>query len=127
MQTFPEERPQARPETRPEVRGLDLDPQTRCRHYHGALDIIAIKMNCCGVYYACKDCHIELAGHEISVWPRAQWNIKAVLCGACGAELTINDYLQSESHCPVCNAGFNPGCRNHHLFYFEKFAQVSKT
>ena len=119
MRTFPEERPQARPEARPEVRGLDLDPQTRCRHYHGALDIIAIKMNCCGVYYACKDCHVELADHEISVWPRAQWNSKALLCGACGNELTINEYLQSESRCPACSAGFNPGCRNHYHLYFE--------
>ena len=25
------------------VLGLDLDPKTRCIHYHGPLDIIAIK------------------------------------------------------------------------------------
>ena len=49
----------------PQVRGVELDAQTRCGHYHGSTDIIAIKMKCCGEYYACKDCHIELAGHSI--------------------------------------------------------------
>jgi uncharacterized CHY-type Zn-finger protein len=32
--------------TLPEVRGINLDPQTRCEHYHGPTDIIAIKMKC---------------------------------------------------------------------------------
>jgi uncharacterized CHY-type Zn-finger protein len=40
---------------RPEVHGIDLDAQTRCIHYRKQSDIIAIKMKCCGVYYACKD------------------------------------------------------------------------
>jgi uncharacterized CHY-type Zn-finger protein len=114
MRTIPD------PDLPSEVRGVDLDPQTRCRHYQGALDIIAIKTKCCGVYYACKDCHIELADHALFVWPRAQWDSKAVLCGACGAKLTINEYLHSGSRCPACGAGFNPDCRNHHHFYFEQ-------
>lgn len=102
-----------------EVRGVDLDPQTRCRHYHGKLDVVAIKMKCCGVYYACKDCHAALANHNIEVWPRPQWEEKAILCGVCGTELTIHEYLESGDHCPACHADFNPGCRNHHHFYFE--------
>jgi len=57
----------------PEVRGVVMDAETRCIHYHSALDIIAIKMACCGVYYACKDCHEVLAGHAIEVWPHSQW------------------------------------------------------
>ena len=44
---------------RPEVLGVNLDPQTRCEHYHGPTDIIAIKMKCCGRYYACKECHVS--------------------------------------------------------------------
>ena len=103
----------------PTVRGLELDAQTRCVHYRSALDIVAIKMRCCGTYYACKDCHDALSGHAIAVWPRAEWNSRAVLCGACGVEMTIRAYLKSESQCPRCGAGFNPGCRNHHHFYFE--------
>jgi len=101
------------------VRGLHLDPQTRCAHYHSSLDIIAIKMKCCGVYYACKDCHIELADHPISVWPRAEFHQRAVLCGTCGRELTIHQYLQCDSRCPHCHAAFNPLCAHHHHSYFE--------
>jgi|SRR6266851_5407230 len=102
-----------------EVRGIDLDPQTRCAHYRSSLDIVAIKMKCCGVYYACKDCHIALAGHPIVVWPRAEWQQRAVLCGACKRELAVREYLHSESRCPGCGAAFNPACANHHHFYFE--------
>ena len=103
----------------PDVRGIDLDAETRCAHYHTALDIVAIKMRCCGVYYACKDCHVALAGHPIAVWPRGEWEARAVLCGACRVEMTIREYLESEVRCPACGAGFNPGCCKHHHFYFE--------
>lgn len=102
-----------------QVRGVNLDPQTRCEHYRGPLDIIAIKMKCCEIYYACKDCHAALADHDIAVWPESEWNQEAILCGACGAVLTIREYMQSDSHCPACKAGFNPGCRNHYHHYFE--------
>jgi len=105
--------------TLPEVRGVNLDPQTRCEHYHGPTDIIAIKMKCCGVYYACKDCHEALAGHRIEVWPEREWGQHVVLCGACGVELTIRQYMKSDSRCPDCRAPFNPGCRNHYHIYFE--------
>jgi uncharacterized CHY-type Zn-finger protein len=104
---------------RSDVRGINLDPQTRCEHYHGSTDIVAIKMKCCGTYYACKDCHAALADHEIEVWPAIEWNQQAILCGACGAELSIRQYMQSKSSCPVCRERFNPGCRNHHHFYFQ--------
>jgi uncharacterized CHY-type Zn-finger protein len=104
------------------VLGLDLDPSTRCKHWHGPTDIIAIKMKCCGDYYACKDCHEALAGHALAVWPEHEWNQKAILCGACGVELSIRAYMQSGSRCPSCDAGFNPGCRNHYHFYFERSA-----
>lgn len=101
------------------VRGVDLDAATRCKHWHGPTDIIAIKMKCCGEYYACKECHDELAAHASEVWPETEWNEKAILCGACGEELSIHAYMQSEFHCPTCREPFNPGCRNHYHFYFE--------
>jgi uncharacterized CHY-type Zn-finger protein len=110
----------------PRVIGIDLDPQTRCAHYHSTLDIIAIKMKCCGIYYACKECHDALADHVIEVWPRSDWDQAAVLCGACGVELTIYQYLGCSSKCPACSSPFNPGCRNHHHFYFEKDGTLSK-
>jgi uncharacterized CHY-type Zn-finger protein len=101
------------------VRGLDLDPQTRCAHWRSPLDVIAIRMRCCGVHYACKDCHDALADHPAQVWPRAEWDEQAVLCGVCGTELTVRQYLDSGNRCPACGAGFNPGCRLHYRFYFE--------
>jgi len=106
------------PSTRPTVYGIGLDQQTRCDHYRSAIDIIAIRMKCCGKYYACKDCHEALAGHPIEVWPRDEWDQLAILCGACGYELSIAEYMASGYQCPRCNAAFNPGCRNHYHFYF---------
>jgi uncharacterized CHY-type Zn-finger protein len=104
---------------RPEVMGIDVDGETRCAHWRSTLDIVAIRMRCCGEYYACKDCHEALADHPIEVWPRAEWSERAILCGACGAELSIGVYLSGDNRCPACGAGFNPGCRRHHHFYFE--------
>ena len=102
------------------VHGLNLDPESRCLHYHGPTDIIAIRMRCCGFYYACKDCHLALADHPIEVWPRSHWDAAAILCGACRHELSIRDYLSSGHQCPACNAAFNPACRNHYRLYFEQ-------
>jgi uncharacterized CHY-type Zn-finger protein len=101
------------------VLGLDLDPQTRCVHWHSPRDIVAIKMHCCGEYYACKDCHDALAGHALVPWPRASWDENAVLCGACGHEMSVLAYLACDNRCPACAASFNPGCREHYRFYFE--------
>ena len=103
---------------RPLVHGLELDPETRCRHWRSERDIVAIRMKCCGLYYACKDCHEALAGHPIETWPELEWGTKAVLCGACGSEMRIRDYLEGNDACPYCGAQFNPGCRHHRHFYF---------
>jgi uncharacterized CHY-type Zn-finger protein len=103
----------------PEVRGIKLDPQTRCEHYHGSTDVIAIKMKCCGIYYACKDCHIALADHAIEVWQQNEWDQAVILCGACGTELSVQKYMQSGYTCPACSAPFNPKCKNHYHFYFQ--------
>lgn len=101
-----------------DVRGVDLDPQTRCRHWHSPLDIVAIRMRCCGVYYACVDCHAAIADHPVAVWPVAERDQPAIRCGNCAAELSIAAYLASGDRCPVCAAGFNPGCRTHDHHYF---------
>jgi uncharacterized CHY-type Zn-finger protein len=104
---------------RPEVRGLGLDAETRCAHWRSPLDVIAIKMRCCGVYYACKDCHDALADHPVQVWARGEWDEEAVLCGVCGMALTVRQYLDCGDVCPSCGAAFNPGCRLHYHLYFE--------
>jgi uncharacterized CHY-type Zn-finger protein len=104
--------------TIPKVTGVNLDSQTRCQHYQGPGDIVAIKMKCCGLYFACKDCHVALADHPIAVWPENEWQQKAILCGVCSSEFTIQQYMTSKSHCPACGAQFNPRCQNHYRFYF---------
>jgi uncharacterized CHY-type Zn-finger protein len=106
-------------EPRHKVSGVGLDLQSRCVHYNKPTDVIAIKMKCCGTYYACKDCHDALVHHAIELWPRNEWDLPAVLCGACGIEMTIRQYLNCSNRCPGCEAQFNPGCRNHYHFYFE--------
>jgi uncharacterized CHY-type Zn-finger protein len=104
---------------RPAVHGVDVDPASRCAHYRSPRDIVAIRMKCCNSYYACKDCHDALGGHPLERWPHAEWDEPAVLCGACGTELTVREYLANTEACPSCNAAFNPGCRAHHHLYFE--------
>ena len=101
------------------VRGIDLDAATRCVHYHSAVDIVAIKTMCCGVYHACSACHAALAGHAIVRWPRDRWDVAAIRCGNCAGELTIAGYMACGDRCPACAAPFNPRCRDHYDHYFE--------
>ena len=108
------------PSPRPAVRGLDLDPATRCVHYRTEVDIVAIRMACCDEYFACKECHEALAGHDLLPWPPNSGKVAAVLCGACSAELTIQEYLTCDDACTRCGAAFNSRCRLHHHFYFAQ-------
>lgn len=101
------------------VRGIELDARTRCAHYRSELDIIAVKFNCCLKYYSCFHCHELTAGHPVRIWPQTEFDEKAVLCGACGAELTIREYLNCQAVCPACRARFNPRCELHYHLYFE--------
>ncbi|MDQ2891284.1 MAG: CHY zinc finger protein [Gemmatimonadota bacterium] len=105
-------------EKSPRVHGLAVDAATRCAHYHGELDILAIRVSCCGEFYACKDCHDAIAGHQLKPWPREAFETSAILCGACGSKLSITAYLECGNDCPECGAGFNPRCMLHHHFYF---------
>ncbi len=104
------------------VRGVELDQRTGCAHYRGELDIVAVKFSCCGVYYACFYCHAQEAGHPARIWPRAEFDEKAVLCGACGSELSVFQYLTCGAVCPQCAAQFNPRCNLHYHLYFETAA-----
>ncbi|MGN8026832.1 CHY zinc finger protein [Microbacterium sp. 22242] len=106
---------------RPAVRGRVVDEQTRCVHYRTELDIVAIRFACCGEYYPCHLCHEETAGHAAQRWPGDARATKAVLCGACGAELSIAEYVATTS-CPCCSAAFNPGCALHEHLYFAPAA-----
>ncbi|MBJ39965.1 MAG: hypothetical protein CMD83_16130 [Gammaproteobacteria bacterium] len=102
------------------VHGRAVDPETRCAHWHSPLDIIAIRFACCERWYPCNDCHAELADHPPRVWPHTAFDERAVLCGACGHQLTVNEYLGCDSTCTRCGASFNPGCALHYHLYFAR-------
>jgi uncharacterized CHY-type Zn-finger protein len=102
-----------------EVHGVGVDPETRCAHWHSPLDIIAIRFKCCSRWYPCFECHQETAAHEATVWPASEFGEPAILCGACGQQLSVHEYLACESRCPGCGNGFNPGCKKHLHLYFE--------
>lgn len=97
-----------------------IDKETRCTHYQQSNDRIAIKFYCCQEYFPCYQCHDEYGCGKKSVWPRKLFDEKAILCGRCRTELTINDYLASGYACPSCDAPFNAGCAFHYHLYFEK-------
>jgi uncharacterized CHY-type Zn-finger protein len=101
------------------VTGVSMDGETRCAHYHEKRDIIAIKFKCCRTWFPCHQCHAELAGHASNVWPKEEFDTPAILCGGCGGQLTIREYLESNSACPRCRRRFNPGCASHHHLYFQ--------
>jgi uncharacterized CHY-type Zn-finger protein len=101
------------------VFGAVVDAETRCAHYHSELDIIAIKFKCCDQWFPCYECHAESAGHAPSVWAKNEFDTAAILCGGCGAQLTVREYLDCESTCPRCRRRFNPGCARHYYLYFE--------
>ena len=100
------------------VYGSTVDDQTRCIHYSGPTDVIAIRFHCCDRYYPCHLCHEESAGHPATQWPFEERDVHAVLCGVCGGELTIAAYLKVFG-CPDCGSPFNPGCALHKHLYFE--------
>ena len=99
------------------VYGLPVDAQTRCAHYSGATDVIAIRFPCCDRYYPCHECHEAVADHSPERWPAEARDEHAILCGVCASTLTIRDYLVTDD-CPRCGTAFNPGCRLHHPLYF---------
>ena len=99
------------------VHGLPIDAETRCAHWHGAADVVAIRFRCCDRFYPCHECHLAVADHPAEVWEADRRDEHALLCGVCGTTLTIERYLDVDA-CPDCHAPFNPGCRLHRHLYF---------
>jgi len=101
------------------VRGVAVDGETRCRHWHDEADVVALRFCCCDTYYPCAACHGETTAHDTDRLPRHRFGEPAVLCGVCRNTLSVETYLGSGDNCPACEAPFNPGCRNHHHLYFD--------
>jgi len=100
------------------IYGHIVDNQTRCKHYYSEEDIVAIKFKCCNKYYPCYKCHEECENHDISVWNKEEFDELAIVCGICGTNHTINQYLNT-NNCISCRSIFNEGCKNHYHFYFK--------
>lgn len=101
------------------VYGVGVDGATRCAHYRGPTDVVALRFKCCGRWHPCRQCHDEAADHAAVVWPLAERGARAVLCGVCGHRPTIAEYLAGGARCGACGAAFNPRCEGHHHLYFE--------
>ena len=101
------------------LRGVRVDPETRCAHWDHPVDVVALRFGCCETYYPCDGCHDAATDHEAVPWPRERFDEPAVLCGACRTTLTAREYLNSDDACPACGTAFNPGCRKHRDRYFE--------
>ncbi|WP_022835246.1 CHY zinc finger protein [Salisaeta longa] len=108
------------------VHGVAVDAETRCAHYHAAVDRIAIRFPCCGRFYPCLACHAACADHAAERWPADARDTPAVLCGACGTVLTIAAYLHTNHRCPHCHAAFNPGCAAHYDRYFAPLPNADR-
>jgi uncharacterized CHY-type Zn-finger protein len=102
------------------IYGLQIHASTRCLHYHRDLDIIAIKFKCCQHYYACYLCHLALSDHPVERWQPQDLHKKLILCGFCGIEFTLEQYLTSQHQCSNCQSHFNPRCKLHWNLYFEE-------
>ncbi|WP_232725448.1 CHY zinc finger protein [Bacillus sp. FJAT-44742] len=101
------------------VTGTGIDHETRCSHYCSEIDIIALKCFKCLRYFSCFLCHHEHEDHQFKRWPKAKFDHQSVMCGACGREMSTNEYLESGSRCPSCYSAFNPGCKRHAHLYFH--------
>lgn len=100
------------------VGGARIDAACRCVHYGSELDVVAIRLACCDVYFPCFRCHDEAMGHTRLRWIPADADERAILCGVCRARLTIRTY-RAVTACPECSHAFNPGCRLHEALYFD--------
>ena len=78
-----------------------------------------------GIYISLLSAQCE--DHAAEVWPQDRFEEDgAVLCGACGEDMTVKAYSACEDRCPSCGASFNPGCRLHKDLYFASESAGNK-
>lgn len=105
------------------VRGFPIDNETRCIHWKGPNDIIALKFKCCPtVFFPCYTCHNVATTHKIEKFDlNIDYNVKCILCGHCKSQLTFKQYttFQNDLQCPMCKHKFNQSCKLHYNLYFN--------
>src|SRR5260370_38542384 len=100
------------------VHGVSVNQQTQCAHYHSERDVVAVQFKCCDTFYACIDCHNELAGHTPLVWGKDARKTPAVLCGKCQNTMSISADLDCRGFSPLRGTAFNPGGSRHGAPHF---------
>ncbi|KAL6940858.1 hypothetical protein ACO0QE_004776 [Hanseniaspora vineae] len=114
------------------IKGLLVDDESRCEHWHSDLDVVALKFKCCpAVYYCCYSCHLEVNNidpetgsapngqHQIEKFSRSDDTVKLIMCGACKTEMTFTEYTKNMK-CYNCKHDFNPRCKLHYDLYFTQ-------
>lgn len=108
------------------IYGKLVDKETRCVHYHGDKDIIALQCAACLKFYPCYQCHNEEETHLFQPWLKTQFDQQAIFCGHCRTQLSIHCYLQADE-CPQCHHPFNPNCAKHYSLYFQIDEHTAET
>ena len=100
-----------------QIFGFIVDDEGRCIHYFSNLDIIANRCGKCGKFYSCYKCHDMAEQHTfLPVHPDEK---DSVMCGACGALYSYNDYSLL-TKCKKCSSPFNPRCALHKSCYVKE-------
>ena len=84
------------------VYGQLVDDETRCVHYRGEKDIIALKCAKCLKFYPCYQCHNEAEDHNFEPCLASQFDEHTIFCGHCKQTLSIETYLSVDA-CPHCH------------------------
>lgn len=100
-----------------QLRGLPIDNASRCVHYAGPLDVIALHLVCCDAWFPCHTCHESTTDHPAIPRPVNRFDEPAARCGICKHTMTVPEYRGTVA-CPGCGAGFNAGCIAHASLYF---------
>ncbi|MEM6803015.1 MAG: hypothetical protein AAF696_16540 [Bacteroidota bacterium] len=102
------------------VWGINPDAQSRCKHWHSEVDIVALRMPGDDHFYPCHECYEAIHGEAPPPWPKESFeSAQAILCGNCAHLMTVKTYWASNNQCPNCSHAFNPGCAKHYHHYFE--------
>ncbi|UUE18379.1 hypothetical protein LQZ13_02845 [Leuconostoc mesenteroides] len=99
------------------IKGINLDQQVRCKHWHTDVDVVANRCAKCRKYYACYLCHDALNTHPF-VPVSLDTEETAVCCGVCLHQMTPAQYLHAHYQCPKCHHLFNAQCALHKNTYF---------
>ncbi|AFT80992.1 hypothetical protein FE407_00210 [Leuconostoc carnosum] len=100
------------------IKGIGLDDEGRCRHWHSFHDVVANRCAQCDEFYACYQCHDAMVTHHFCPMPLTDERV-AVLCGACHFGMTGQMYLKANYYCPKCHHPFNNQCARHIEIYFS--------